>query len=484
MIMKVLNVKFMSIWVLLLIIILGFVLRIYKIESPIADWHSWRQADTAAVARNFYKEDYNPFIPKYDDMSSISEVNIPNHQRYRFVEFPIYSSLVYFAYLLNDGVDEKLARLVSIFFSLGSIVFIYLITKKYSDTMVALMASFIFAALPFSVFYSRTILPEPSLVFFSLGMLYFVDKWIWENKFWLYIVSLIFITCALLTKPIAGFFLLPLAYSFFKKEKKIFPIPLRYFGLFVPAMLPFVGWRLWMMQYPEGIPASNWLLNGNGIRFRPAFWRWIIQDRLGREILGVTGSCLFLLGLILKPLSSKGTFLHLLALSSFLYLIVFATGNVQHDYYQVMITPTIAIFTAIGFVSLIRGFNNFIPRFFSIPIAVFLMVICLMLTWYEVRGLYQINNPSIVEAGRFADKALPKNAIVVAPYGGDTAFLYQTNRPGWPVVAFSIDEMITKYGVSHYISVNYDDQTKALMEKYQVLEKNPNFVILDLKSRN
>jgi hypothetical protein len=89
---------------LTLILVLSFVLRLYKIDNPIADWHSWRQADTAAVARNFYKEGFNPFFPRGDDMSAISEIKPQlNLNRYRFVEFPIYPSLVYFAYLLNGG---------------------------------------------------------------------------------------------------------------------------------------------------------------------------------------------------------------------------------------------------------------------------------------------------------------------------------------------------------------------------------------------
>ena len=111
-----------------LILLLGLALRLYRFDGPIADWHSWRQADTAAVARNFYKEGYDPFFPRGDDMSAISEIKPQlNLERYRFVEFPIYPSLVYFGYLLNGGVDVRIARLVSVLFSLGSILFIYLI---------------------------------------------------------------------------------------------------------------------------------------------------------------------------------------------------------------------------------------------------------------------------------------------------------------------------------------------------------------------
>lgn len=204
---------------LLLILALGFWLRLYKIDNPIADWHSWRQADTAAVARNFYKEGYNPFLPRGDDMSAISEIKPQlNLQRYRFVEFPIYPSLVYFGYLLNGGVDEKIARMVSVIFSLGSIIFIYFIVKRNSTIVHALLSSLMFATLPFSIYYSRVTLPEPSLIFFSLGMFYYIDRWIFENKLSLMGIAIFFTACAFLTKPMAVFFLLPLGYSYFRKE--------------------------------------------------------------------------------------------------------------------------------------------------------------------------------------------------------------------------------------------------------------------------
>ena len=256
---------------LCLIVLVAFIVRLYKIDNPIADWHSWRQADTAAVARNFYKEGFNPLLPRGDDMSPPGTVQA-NPERYRFVEFPIYNSLVYFLYLLNGGVDEKLARLVSILMSLGSTVFIYFVTKKYLGVFTGLIASLLFAILPFNIYFSRTTLPEPTLVFFSLGMLYFTDRWIWENRLSLFILAVSFTSLAFLIKPMAGFYLLPLIYSYYLKEQKLWPIPKRYIAWVVTSFVPFVAWRFWMLQHPEGIPASAWLMNGDGIRFRPAFW--------------------------------------------------------------------------------------------------------------------------------------------------------------------------------------------------------------------
>ena len=453
----------MAKFLLILIIILAFLVRIYKLDSPIADWHSWRQADTAAVSRNFIK-DFNPFYPKGVDMSGVAEHPIPNLGAYRFVEFPIYNLAVYPLYLLF-GVDDKYSRLASILFSLGSIVFLYLITRKYTGTGTALLTAFIFAVLPFNVFFSRSTLPEPTFIFFSLGMIYFVD----QRKLAL---GLIFSVIAFLIKPWAIFFALPLIYSNWPPSKKKILL-----GLL--AITPFAIWRLWILQYPEGIPASNWLLNGDEIRFRPAFWWWIISERIGREILGVTGAFLFFLGLILKP--RNGYFLHIWALSFFLYFIIFATGNVRHDYYQVIFVPIASIFIAIGFVSLIKGFRESIPRVWTLSLAVIFLGLTFYFTWTQVKELYKVNNPPIVEAGKFADKILPKEAIVVAPYNGDTAFLYQINRPGFPVTALPLIEMVENYGVTHYISVNRDDETNWVIRHFKILEDNSKFVVADLR---
>lgn len=470
-------------WLWLLVILsLALILRLYKLDSPIADWHSWRQADTAAVSRNFFKEGYNPLLPKYDDMSTVSEILKPNPQRYRFVEFPVYNTAVYLAYVVNNGVDERLARLVSILASLGSIIFIYFLVKKYFDTLTGFLSALLFATLPYAVFYSRVILPEPSLVFFSLAMVYFTDKWIYQGGQKLYFISLFSAILALLTKPYAIFYMLPLAYSVYKKEGSFLPLKFRYLAWIIPVSLPLLAWRFWISQYPEGIPASTWLFNGNGIRFRPAFWRWLVVERLGKEILSVTGASLFFIGFLKKP--KVNLFLHFLALSSFIYLVVLATGNVQHDYYQYFIIPGLAIFMARGLAVCLRGGEGFLPRIITAPLGMWLVVISLLLTSGEVKGLYQINNPVIVEAGIEADRILPKDAVVVAPYNGDTAFLYQTNRHGLPVVTGSFEDMRKQYGVTHLVSVNFDQDTNTALKNYRVLEVNKKFAIVDLTQKN
>ncbi len=99
-----------------------------------------------------------------------------------------------------------------------------------------------------------------------------------------------------------------------------------------------------------------------------------------------------------------------------------------------------------------------------------------------MREFYKINHPEIIEAGIAVDRITPKEALFVAPYNGDTAFLYQTKRWGWPVVDRPLPEIIQK-GADFYVSVNFDSQTNEFMQKFVTVEKTSNYVILDLNKK-
>ena len=199
---------------------------------------------------------------------------------------------------------------------------------------------------------------------------------------------------------------------------------------------------------------------------------------MGGEILSVAGFAMFLIGVFTRP--KENYFLHLWLFSLFAYFAIFATGNVRHNYYQLIFVPVASIFVAKGIYFLMSGSSVLIPRIWTIIAVLMLVPLMFYFSWKEVSGFYQINNPNMVEAGRVADKVLPKNAVVVAPYNGDTAFLYQTNRPGWPVTALPLSEMVSKYGVTHYVSTIRDAKTEWVTRHFEVLVDNQKYVIADL----
>src|SRR5690606_1330054 len=117
------------------------------------------------------------------------------------------------------------------------------------------------------------------------------------------------------------------------------------------------------------------------------------------------------------------------------YLSVIATGNVQHDYYQVIFTPFIAILLGLGFNSLWEKAKNEHKnlKITKQIILIFLVVVMLADSWKNLSGYFNVNHWEYVEAGQAVDRLVPTDAKVIAPAFGDTIFLFQTNRTGWPI---------------------------------------------------
>lgn len=476
---KKINIEYI---ILSLILIVGFLVRLYKINNPIADWHSWRQADTASVARIYVEKGVDLLFPRYHDISSIQS-GIFNPQGYRFVEFPFYSAIQAVLTSSFPALSiEVWGRLVTIVSALITAYFLYLIGKRYLGGVGGLLTAFFYLFIPFNIYFTRVILPDPFGVMLGVASLWLFIRFIDSNRnFYLVLSGAIFSAC-LLMKPYFIFYLVPAIYLTiqkfgFRRILKDRALVLKFLIYTLVIFVPFLLWRFWEGRHPEGIPFYTWAFNGDGIRFRPAFWRWIFEERLGQLILGGWGLTLFVFG-ILRP-RLKNLFTTFFIFGMFLYVTVVATANVRHDYYQIILIPAISLVLASGVTYLWENatFNVIASR----VLVVFSVYMMLTTGWGLIKDNYNINHPEIIEAGREVDKITPKDALVVAPYNGDTAFLYQTNRRGWPAIDNSIDNIILE-GASYYVSVDLgSDDTKMIASRFKTAEKTDKFIIIDLR---
>jgi hypothetical protein len=476
---KIKKIKYIEYKLLFLIVLLGFLLRLYKIDNPVADWHSWRQADTASVSRVYVDEGINLLFPRYHDVSTIQTGKF-NPQGFRFVEFPLYN--VIHAYLAGTSAVfsfEVWGRLVSIISSIVSGIFLYYLGARFINIKGGLLASFFFLFIPFNIYFSRVILPEPLAVALGLASLVLFVSYSDTKKNWKLYLSGICLSLGILVKPFVLFYSVPMLYLIIRKYglKKIFNEA----GLLIPllifidiVLIPFILWRTWISYYPEGIPFWKWAFNGDKIRFRPSFWRWIFGERVGHLILGSWGLVPFVLGLLAK---ARSNFDKIFFLGALIYLFLIATANVRHDYYQTLIIPAVSLILARG--SLWMWETKEFNRKFSRWVLIFSLGVGFITGALQIKEFYNINHKEIIIAGNDVDRIIPKNALVVAPYNADTAFLYQTKRWGWPYVDRSIEDLI-KNGADYYVSVNFDEQTVELMEKYKLVKKTDIYVILDL----
>lgn len=465
---------------LIFLVLLAFIVRLYRVNNPVADWHAFRQADTASVTREYVKHGINLLEPKYQDLSNIQSGK-DNLEGYRMVEFPIINGLI--ASLIRTFPFLPLvitSRFISILASMGTLIFIYRFVKTVSNnSQAAFLSGLFFAILPYSIYYSRVILPEPFFLFFSMGSLAWFAQAMSKKRFQnqpSFYLSAIFLSLAFLLKPFVAFVAPVYLVLFLQNQnwKKAFHWSWLIYGAI--ALVPFWWWRQWIANYPTGIPASDWLFNSNNIRFRPAWFRWLFYERFSKLILGFSGLIFAIQGLLANK--KKINFIvWSWGIGLFAYLSVIATGNVQHDYYQVIFVPFISVILGLGFDSLWEKAKNYKPYLMKLPL-ILLVIFMLSDSWKNVSGYFNVNHWEYVEAGQAVDQLTPIDAKVIAPAFGDTIFLFQTNRTGWPI-GFEIDQKI-ELGATHYVTTTYDDEARELENKYQTIKKTDKYLILDL----
>lgn len=322
-------------WVILIALFLA--LRLYGISNPLSEHASWRQADTASMAVNlgnrfsiFPQLDYDGPPPNYAEL-----------------EFPF---LPLFTYPLTQlGFDLVIAaRVVAILFSFMSLVFLVLFGELMLGEKAAFISGFLYALLPFNVFYNRAILPEPVLFGMSLGSLYFFTLYLKKGGWKRWILSTVFIMFSILSKP--SFLFLGLLFLFLLLKEK--------------GLKGLIDWKIWLMLFVSLIPSfayfwfshslaeSKFLTSLISIHMLPnfvstitssEFWTFLFS-RLGERVLTWTGLFLFLLSLFFSPFFQKPRFLFIWAISVSLFF-AFSTAPVlfQHDYYQLMIVPAFAL---------------------------------------------------------------------------------------------------------------------------------------------
>ena len=477
--------KKIDIFVLSVILIIAFIFRLYKINIPLADLHSWRQADTAAVARNFVRSGFDLFHPKYDDLSNVQS-GIDNPQGYRMVEFPIYNAIFAYLYKLMPIFSlEVWGRLTTAIFSLIIIAIIYYLLLKESSRLSAMFGAFVYAVFPFFVFFSRVILPEtPALAFSMLAIFFF---YLFSNKkdkllsSIFYLLSSFSFAISLLIKPTLIFYLLPIIILFYRKYKLNLIKKIDFYLYFIIIFIPLAYWRFYIKNFPEGIPVSDWLITSTNtaqglksIFFRPSFFRWIFFERINNLILGGYLTVFLVLGVIAKQ---KRFFLYSILLSSIFYLLVFQGGNLQHEYYQTLILPVLAMMVGVGIDFV---FNNKKELIHPILMSIFVFALIgfsFYFSYFKVIGYYQYSQELVQEAN-IINSLTDIEDKIVTDRTGDTTLLYLADRRGAPAI---YKEPIDLKSLGYkYLITSSDTQIKRMGSDYEVVFENEKFTLFKL----
>ncbi|MEI7437038.1 MAG: glycosyltransferase family 39 protein, partial [bacterium] len=309
---------------LLAILLLACALRLINFTSPLLGNHSWRQADTAAIARNFQEERYNILYPSIDWRGASSgEVEC---------EFPVYQFVLASMYRVL-GVHEPIGRLVSIFFSLTTVLGVYLISKRVATAQVGLWAAFFFAVLPMPVFFGRTVMPEALLISACTYAVFWFLKWTQSDSLKFLLLSAVALAVACLIKPPTLYLGLPLAFLAIRKHgaRTLARLELWAFAAVVMGSLALWYFHAHQFKATTGLTFGvweygsdkwgNWALVGSRM-----FWEKIFIERIPGLLLSYLGVPLLIIGLVRPPHSPEERVLSLWIAAMLVFVVVVAKG--------------------------------------------------------------------------------------------------------------------------------------------------------------
>ncbi|OGC07430.1 hypothetical protein A2230_08115 [candidate division WOR-1 bacterium RIFOXYA2_FULL_36_21] len=240
----------------LCIFIIGLFVRLYNLQFR-SLWGD--EAHSLYISYNFYEHNFRhekiSFIETFREIYQAATINLTQDSH-----LPVYFVLLSF-WIKLFGPSEYILRLLSVIIGLSSIPLLFVFTKKYFDSKVALAASFLLSISPLLVMHSHEIRMYGLLMLFGL-----LSTWcFWEilnngEKVWHKIGYLVFSLLFLLTHVyslllMASHFIFWCYYCFFnKKIKEYIILPLL---LFVAVLLasPFYI-KMFMLNFSNVISSQ------------------------------------------------------------------------------------------------------------------------------------------------------------------------------------------------------------------------------------
>ena len=323
---------------------LGFMARAATIHSPLFDFHSWRQADTATISRNFVRENFNPLYPQIDARGALAN-------GYVETGFEIHAFAVA-ALAKVVGFSPQLGRLLNAaLFPFAALLLFRFVRTRYG-TDVALVAMCVYAlGLPLSLYMDRAFMNEAILTLLSIVCLRSAQQY-----------------CAGAgVGHLAALVLAAATIAIVKPTYLLVYAPV--FGLFWERFgaAALARWELWLSAVVSAACGVLWfwhahaLAQATGLSFglsdklintdilmSAEYWIKIVR-RLFADILGPVGFVAAIAGLIFALQRRKiAELLGFLAFDAYLFIVV--GGNFHHNYYQLPIVPVATVLIALAIV--------------------------------------------------------------------------------------------------------------------------------------
>lgn len=373
-------------------------------------------------------------------------------------ELPLYELLLAGLFKLF-GESLILARLYSILLMALTTLAIYLIGRSIFSPGVGFASALVFNLFPASAFWGRTILPELMALFLStLAILLVLFR-----QSYLSLVGFILLGLAVAIKPYFMVLILPLVYFLIttgRKDKWY----VNFFKIIVAVFItvfPYILWQLYWRSQPEDAFLSHSIVSGRGFEllwrnappllfFEKTRWlETLIKERFMKQLTPL-GTVLFIGGIFSLLTQDLGVkkFLYLWLGSVLMAFLIMAQGNIEHEYYQLIILPVTSLFigslivlVTVKFIKIIshkRLVNSLISSLGFLSLAFFLIYYLGAVPFYSAKAEYfkpEVKYEQFLPDIKKAQSLIAEDVKVVIiddvdVYGSPT-LLNHINRQGW-----------------------------------------------------
>ena len=311
-------------------------IRLIDINDLPLDFHPTRQLFSALKARGIYYENA-PNIPEWQ-----REIAIQQWKTQPTLEPEIIEWIAVLSFRQKGSADLALPRIFSAFFWVVGGIFLFLSARRLVSPDGALLTASFYLFLPYSVYASRSLQPDPLMVSFLAIFIWALAGWQDEKNWRWAILAGLFGGLAILSKIIAIFFVAGGAIMVVLKTlplKKALKTP-QVWTIALLSLAPTLAY------YINGLILSGARSQNYSGRFfpqmliSPSFYlRWGLKLN---EVIGFLAIALILLALLLFPKEKKELIFGLWA-GYLLYGLIFNYHFSTHDYYQLPILPLAAL---------------------------------------------------------------------------------------------------------------------------------------------
>jgi hypothetical protein len=352
---------------------IGLSLRLIGLHYPPYDSHNFRQCQTLSTIEDFYRNGINFLHPHtlYMGYPGVFVLELPL--------FQAIGATLYHCF----GPHLEVLRILNIVFGALTTIILYRMSLVWFDRTIAILGALIYWLCPLNVLYQRSTLLDPMAVLCALVSFYSLARLLTEpgnndspmrnlnptqKSAAITIYFWVFAFATLLTALIKALYLWPavllIGQCFLARRFKFDRQLLLILVVFAVAGVCFIGWNRYAAQVNSGNLLSEGLRPTSHIGYSALlnvdFYSLMLKTR-PKEWLGLLGVLLYVFGLWAwwseRRMAGWRSRLFLIVCVPPTYLLAFAKINYPHNYYQLIITPFLAIVSANGVVWLAKRYQ-------------------------------------------------------------------------------------------------------------------------------